>query len=219
MGHSLNSGFRLILSFFFGEKTELRLLKRICAENFDERAERAHFEISLPLPVYPLYSYKDPLVRLAILTLKNQGDSKIVNLFAHLLNNNLDQELEDEILFTDFKEPLFIPIPSHFKKIKLKGFNQTEIILKELQKISSYYFLNALEKTKETFPQVGLNRRKRLINLKGCFNIRSEFKEKIKNKNVIIFDDVITTGATLIEAWRVLKKAKPRRIIAVTLAH
>ncbi len=61
------------------------------------------------------------------------------------------------------------------------------------------------------------SRKERLVNVKNSFVVRKA--EKIKGKNIIIFDDVTTTGATLKEAKKVLKKAGAKKVYFMTMAH
>ena len=77
---------------------------------------------------------------------------------------------------------------------------------------------NVLIKPQETEHQARIhNRSARLKNIVGSFSVKNE--ELIKNKNIILIDDITTTGATLTEAKKVLKHAGARKIIAFTVAH
>jgi predicted amidophosphoribosyltransferase len=77
-----------------------------------------------------------------------------------------------------------------------------------------------LIKPKETEHQARIkDRRTRLKNIIGSFAVKDSEKNKIKNRNIILIDDITTTGATLTEAKKVLKQAGARKIIAFTVAH
>jgi len=77
---------------------------------------------------------------------------------------------------------------------------------------------NILIKPKETEHQARIrDRRERLKNIAGSFAVKNN--EKIKGKNIILIDDILTTGATLSEAKKVLKQAGARKVIAFTVAH
>ena len=79
---------------------------------------------------------------------------------------------------------------------------------------------NILIKPKETKHQARIhNRGERLKNIIGSFAIKNTEKNLLKNRNIILIDDIITTGATLTEARKTLKKAGARKIIAFTVAH
>jgi len=119
-------------------------------------------------------------------------------------------------------ETLLIPIPITKARRKERGFNQTEMLAENLMKIVPANFLlhyepNILIKTKETEKQTFKNRAERLASLKDSFQVTDP--EKIKDKKIILLDDVVTTGATISEVKRVLKQAHAKSIQAITLAH
>lgn len=116
------------------------------------------------------------------------------------------------------KDFLFIPIPLTHKKKKRRGFNQAEEIGKEVNKFFKITFLeDCLLKTKETQPQIELQKRERLESQKGVFTIKNN--EKIKGKKILLVDDVYTTGATMEEAARVLKTAGAKEVWGLVVAR
>lgn len=113
---------------------------------------------------------------------------------------------------------LLIPVPLTKKRLRERGFNQAEEIAKELSSFWKIPLANdILFKIKETLPQVGLSKEEREKNVKGVFATRSG--NLIKDKTILLLDDVFTTGATLEEAARVLKGAGAREVWAVTVAR
>src|SRR5204863_311048 len=115
-----------------------------------------------------------------------------------------------------------IPIPLSPKRMRERGFNQALLIASALCRIDrgENFTLekDVLQKPKETRHQAEIeNRSERLKNLIGSFALRNP--EKIENHNLILLDDVSTTGATLAEARKTLQKAGARKIIAFTVAH
>lgn len=115
------------------------------------------------------------------------------------------------------KGAMLIPIPLSKKRLKYRGFNQAEEIAKELSSFWKIPLANdILFKVKETFPQVGLSKEEREKNIKGVFVATNS--NLIKNKTILILDDVFTTGATLEEAARILKKTGAKEIWAITVA-
>ena len=106
----------------------------------------------------------------------------------------------------------------HRSRKRVRGFNQSELIAARLSSLINLRAENhILRKNKKTAPQVGLSGEKRRNNIIGSFSVSNP--ESVKNKNVILVDDVKTTGATLEEAARVLKNAGAGKIWAVTVAH
>lgn len=172
--------------------------------------------------IYPLFEYHNPLIKKSIWLLKYKGKRRIAKIFAEVLYGKILEELSDLTLLEDFRQPILIPIPLSLKRKRERGFNQAELICREIIKLDKNENLilekNVLIKPKETEHQARIeDRNKRLKNIIGSFGIKNS--EKIKNKNIILIDDVSTTGATLNEAKKILKQAGAKKIIAFTIAH
>ena len=132
------------------------------------------------------------------------------------------EELADLYQLENFREPILIPIPLAPKRKKERGFNQTLLIcekLIDLDKNKNFKLeKDVLIKPKDGEHQARIeDRNKRLKNIIGSFSIKN--MEKIKSRNIILIDDVTTTGATLNEARKILKKAGVKKVIAFTVAH
>ncbi|MGD8383211.1 MAG: ComF family protein [Syntrophobacterales bacterium] len=98
-----------------------------------------------------------------------------------------------------------IPVPLHPKRLRQRGFNQASLLARRLGsalRISVDYA--SLKRSRWTEPQTGLTRRQRAANVKGAFSLRSN--EKLKGKGILVVDDVLTTGETVNQCVRVLKK-------------
>ena len=105
----------------------------------------------------------------------------------------------------DFVNFVLVPVPLEKKKLKWRGFNQAEELGKELSSFLKIPLISGcLIKIKETPPQVELSDEERKENIKGAFAVRNE--ELIKNKKILLVDDVYTTGSTMEECARVLKR-------------
>src|SRR3989344_6085699 len=121
---------------------------------------------------------------------------------------------------------ILIPIPLSSKRYRERGYNQAELLCENLVKLDENVNFklekNILIKQIDTKHQAHiLNRSERLKNIVGSFTILYTGKNigLIKNKNIILIDDITTTGATLTEARKVFKQAGARKIIAFTVAH
>jgi competence protein ComFC len=118
------------------------------------------------------------------------------------------------------KDSILVPIPLFKGKFRIRGYNQSEILANSLAKKLDLKVLNILERVRDTKTQVGLKKEERETNIKGAFVIKREFIEKVKTaKQVFLIDDVVTSGATLKEAAKVLKKAGVGKVYCITLAH
>jgi len=154
--------------------------------------------------------------------LKFKNNPKISKLFGQIIYDYLIEELSELKLSNNFDNPILIPIPISSKKKRERGYNQTELIAAELNNLdknnSFDYRKNILKKIKNTLPQSRTkNKEDRVENLRNCFKV--VMPKLIQNRNIILLDDVITTGATLAEAKKTLQQYNPKQIICVTLAH
>ena len=213
--------FQTMLNIFFpseciGCKTKNTTLCEECLINLP---------IASPSPeitTTSLFSYKDIVIKKALWSLKYSNNKEVGKIFARILYDRMLEELSDEELFSNFHNPLLIPIPLSKKRLKMRGFNQSESIAQEisiLDKNTSFTFTkNVLYKIKDTPSQVSIKDKvKRLQNLQGCFSVKNH--DKIKDKNIILIDDVTTTGATIAEARKTLLAAGAKKVIAFTVAH
>jgi len=137
----------------------------------------------------------------------------LIDLFYESIiqNENFNLELKKG-------EWIFVPIPLSKAKLKKRGYNQAEILAKNLAKKFNSAFQNILKRTKDTKGQVGLSNIDKKLNIKDAFDIEIK-NQKSPPKNIFLVDDVVITGSTLKEAARILKKAGAKRVIGLTLAR
>ncbi len=163
-------------------------------------------------------SYQDKIIQRLIKQYKYPPFLKELSFYfafliiAHFLAS------ENKIILKDKASSLIIPIPLNIRKIKWRGFNQSQAIaqlLSEYLKIS--YSFNSLIKTKKTLSQTGLDREERAKNIANSFLIKNH--QLIKDKTVFLVDDVVTTGATMEEAARVLKEVGAKEVWGIALAR
>lgn len=107
-------------------------------------------------------------------------------------------------------------VPSTKQRIKERGYNQAAEMAKGFANVVELPFVEALIKTKETPHQIELSKAERLKNLAGSFSVVDKWL--IKGKNVLIIDDVFTTGSTMSACAKVLKKAGANKVYCLTLA-
>jgi ComF family protein len=119
--------------------------------------------------------------------------------------------------FQDGIHDLIIPIPMHSRELRRRGFNQSALLASFLSKsIDAPFHRRALKKTKDTVPQVSLNDRQRLTNLKGGFSVADP--SVIKGKRILLVDDVATTRTTITEASLEILKADAQGVDVMALA-
>ena len=112
---------------------------------------------------------------------------------------------------------LIVPIPLSDSKLRKRGYNQAEILAFELSKRLNIPRKNLLKRVKDTKSQFKLTKKEREKNIKGAFS-RNQ-KSVIRNQNVFLIDDVVTSGATLLEAANILKRNGAEKVIGLTLAR
>ena len=118
------------------------------------------------------------------------------------------------------KNLFFVPIPLHPARRRWRGFNQAELLGKMITDNLAISFLpDLLIRIKKTQPQIGLSKQSRKKNMRGAFVINKNAKRQIANAQLILFDDVWTSGATLMEATKVLKNAGSQKVWGLTLAR
>lgn len=119
----------------------------------------------------------------------------------------------------DTEKILVLPIPLHPWRLRWRGFNQSAILAKKIaEKFGFEYCDNVLRRQIYTLPQsIISNPQKRLENMEDAFMINSALKKDIASKTVILVDDIVTTGATMNECARVLKKSGAREIWGVAI--
>lgn len=114
-----------------------------------------------------------------------------------------------------------IPVPLHPRRQRWRGFNQAELLGRMLAvRFNWSVRSDILVRHRNTQPQIKLKGKKRTQNIKGAFKISPESRSvKLKLSNVLLFDDVWTTGSTLKECGRVLKKGGAQWVWGITLAR
>lgn len=137
------------------------------------------------------------------------GKKYIGHTFAHIM---YDYYLR---LGLDFD--VIIPMPIHKVREKERGFNQAEILVEEIASHTDKVRSDILYKVINTAHQTGLSREHRLKNIIGSFAVNN--KETIKDKVILVVDDIYTTGSTMSEVADTLLKSGARAVYGLTLAR
>jgi competence protein ComFC len=154
---------------------------------------------------------KDKELQHLIHSLKYNGKFLIGSFLGELLGNKIKDEL------TAWNINLILPIPLHQLKKAERGYNQSFYISKGLSKeIDIPVGSGIIKRRKYTQSQTTMNFLERQKNIDEAFKIKS--KKKIIGKNILLIDDVITTGATISECGKVLLKAEANQVYAASVA-
>ncbi|MFA5076190.1 MAG: ComF family protein [Patescibacteria group bacterium] len=153
--------------------------------------------------------YGNPVIRQAIHLLKYQFISDLAYPLGKILVEPASRWSSQWV---------FVPIPLHRFRHRWRDFNQVELILRQASEaINLDVRTDILLKTKNTRPQMSLNKAEREVNILDAFTVNKTSLGKIEN--IILVDDVVTTGQTLNQAAKVLKQAGVRRVEGLVLAH
>ncbi len=148
-------------------------------------------------------------------TIKNfkyNNQKWLAKYFAHFLKEEYYKNKDE---FTNIS--YIIPVPLHIQKQKLRGYNQAELLARELSKLIDINVrLDILERIKNTNTQTNLSYIERQKNLENAFKVNN--KKDIKNKNILIIDDVLTTGSTSDHCSKILKQNGARKVYVLTVA-
>lgn len=211
--------FQFLLNILFPQSPRVAELERMNAGAFLDAVPPLHFQ---PREwVLPLFPYESPLVKTLVWEVKYRGNRTLARLAGELLAGELAEWLVELSETENFRAPLLVPIPLAPKRKRERGFNQSELLANEMMRELSGMIeckTNLLMKIKETESQTkSRNRDARIRNLEGCFTIKNP--TEIKNRNIVLLDDVTTTGTTLAEARRTLLAFGARKVVAITFAH
>lgn len=157
-----------------------------------------------------LFKYED-IIRETIIKYKFQNKSYLYKTFSKIILKN-----EKTCGFLK-KYDIIIPVPISKKRKIQRGYNQSYLIAKEIARNTTLKCENkCLIKKKDTIEQSKLNKNQRKINVQNAYMITN--KEKLLNKNVLLIDDIYTTGNTVNECAKTLKQAEIQSIGILTIA-
>ena len=197
--------FSALLSFLIPPRPAERIVSLLRLE------ELRALHPGLPLP------YSDPRVKALVWELKYHQSVPALALASTLLAEEFLGFIGEETL----EPPVLIPIPMHENRRRERRSNHTEALcaemLRKLPRGVVRYERDALRKEKETPRQVTLAAAARRKNVEGSFDVPDP--SLVRGKLCIVLDDVTTTGATLIEASVVLRRAGAREVVPLVLAQ
>lgn len=162
--------------------------------------------------------YYSPILKKVIKNIKYRLAVQVWQEFYRIIKPETIEKLGFyKKLFPDF---IIQPIPLTKNKYNERGFNQAKIISVFFQKFLNFPIVNLLIRKKETQPQAQTKSLlKRYLNLKGAFVINPNCRSMINHvSNIILIDDVVTSGSTVKEAARVLKEAGVKKVYVLALA-
>jgi ComF family protein len=141
---------------------------------------------------------------------------------ANVLGRMLVEAMEDLQPLFSASEILVVPVPLHSRKLRQRGFNQSELIVRAALKLKAgtvrlQLIPGLLERQRETKSQIGLSRHQRRVNIRGAFVVAKTLE--VKGREILVVDDVFTTGTTVSECARVLRRAGASKVFVATVAR
>lgn len=172
--------------------------------------------------ILALFDYRDTIIKKAIWELKYHNKRYLGKKLGQLLYESMIEEIADLRTMTSGRSIFVVPVPISNIKNKKRGYNQAHIIAKEFCGSAPFNIFKLQNKIVikkiETIPQARIHERKRrLKNVHGVFEVKNEYL--VKGRTFIVIDDVTTTGGTINEIIKILKKAGAKKVIGLAVAH
>ena len=156
--------------------------------------------------------YNNPIINNLIHYFKYEGFKKIAPLLSEFLIEFLNRAKFSAENF------ILIPIPLHSSREKQRGYNQSKLLAEILSGKLNIELIDGIKRVKKTKPQAQAKKsEEREKNVSNCFKVTD--KNKISGKNILLVDDVFTSGATINEAVKVLRKSGAKKIAALVVAR
>lgn len=159
-----------------------------------------------------LYIFKyQGMIRKIIINYKFNDSSYLYKTIVNFL-------LKNKKFFQNLKSyDTIIPVPISRKRRKERGYNQSELIAREIAKRAGLDYQNqCLIKTKNIVEQSKLNKEERQKNIQGVYELQRP--QKLRNMKILLIDDIYTTGSTVNECSKILREANPKKLGVLTIA-
>jgi len=177
---------------------------------------------TLPKHTYALYEYRTPAIKRILTNAKYRKQFAGLTIFGPYLASAVFDILSEYNELIQYTNYLIIPVPISKKRLKTRGFNQTEILARsmitDLKETDFKICTTSIKKIKDSTPQASIKQKsKRLDNTKGTFKVVDA--SLLPGSFCIILDDVTTTGGTIAEMRQLLLAAGAHTVIGLAVAH
>ena len=157
------------------------------------------------------YANYQPPLKDIIIQFKFRGITSPAKTFAELTNQKYESSMKK------LQADALIPIPLHPSRFSFRGYNQAELFADELSKLSGLPVMaDVLYRIKRGRPQARLEFKKRIANIHEAYKVK-DFDNKARQ--IILVDDVVTSGATVLEAKKCLENADYKVVAIISIAH
>lgn len=125
-----------------------------------------------------------------------------------------------DVIPRNIKYDFLVPVPLHISKKRERTYNQSDFICRGISEITGIPVLpRLLKRNRFTKSQTKMDKIQRIENVRGAFEVNPLHAELIRGKNVILADDVITTGSTILECARILKENRAGHVLICSAAY
>ena len=167
--------------------------------------------------VFSFGLYSEPRVRELIVALKYRGKRDLALILGTRIAAVIASAAKQSPIFSGHLIFTAVPLPP--SRRKARGYNQSELLARAIAERIGFPYINLLERTRLTTPQVEIHGvKERLANVRKAFAL-SCHPELVEGRRVILADDVVTTGATLSACARALKKSGVAAVYGLTIAR
>lgn len=125
--------------------------------------------------------------------------------------------IQHEILYPKLQNAILVPIPLHSSRFRSRGYDQVDLLTQSLAKKIKLPIKPLLKRVKKTKSQFGLRREERIRNIRDAFEVIP--KADAKDRTILLVDDIVTSGTTLAEAARMLKREGYKKVYGLAFAH
>lgn len=193
----------------------------VCRARLAESKRICHYDS--PYLLAAAGNYDDPVLQNLIHCFKYKYFKNLAPVLGEILIKYLSNLSLSMVTFAkqipggSSQKSVVVFIPLHPRRERKRGFNQAKLIAKIVAQYFALPLIDGLKRIKNNKPQVGLkDNEARIKNIANCFKIKNP--ELIQGKNIILIDDVFTSGATMNEAVKILKENGTKKIIALVIA-
>ena len=212
----MNRIFHIILNYVF--PTQCIVCTKPGPDICDECIGNLHApKISNYEWIISLWDYHDKRVEKIMRHIKNIPNNRIAQILAH----KAISRLRNEPICKQLSKTIIVPIPIGRARFRSRGYNQSLLLARPIAALLRRPInQSVLIKNRQTKKQGTTGSRdERLVNILGSFSVPQNQIHTIFERDILIIDDITTTGSTLLEARKTLLDAGARRVIAVTIAN
>lgn len=162
------------------------------------------------------YSSAYPIVHRPIMFIKRNKNPRVAAFFASQIENSL--AVDEDLPKLSAEDTVISFVPRGRKAVLRYGFDQSELIAKELSRIMGIPCERTVLRRRGGKTQKKLNAKQRLKNVKKLFEPAEDIKDLVSGRKVILVDDIVTTGASMAACTSLLIRARARAVICVSVA-